>query len=59
MNKKDLLTLLGCYFVLALLFVEHLCGFEIALENFFIWAIISTAVHLFILRDYIQIPANI
>lgn len=59
MNKKDLLTLLACYFVLALLFVEHLCGLEIALENFVIWAIVSAAVHLFILRDYVRIPTNI
>ena len=55
MNKKDFWTLMIFNIVGAILMIEHLSGFELALEFFVGWTIISLIVHIFVLRHYVRI----
>ena len=55
MNKKDFWTLMFCDIAVLIIFVEHLCGLELALECMCFTAIVSCIVHICILRDYVRI----
>lgn len=53
MNKKDLFGLMLCNAVALILLIEHWCGLELALPIMCVWTIISLAVHIWVLKDYI------
>jgi hypothetical protein len=55
MNKKDFWALILCNITTLLLIIEHLCGYELAIWALCIWSIISSIIHIGILRDYVHI----
>lgn len=53
MRKKDFWTLILFNAGILILFIEHLCGLELAMPFMCAWTIVSLVAHIWILKDYI------